>query len=213
METETPQILEPVLHARTVQALLEQQADIKVLDVRTPAEFESAHIAGAYNVPLDTLAEHGVELHRNVQQPVVLVCRSGQRARQADVALRRSGMANLHVLDGGVLGWQGAGFPLRHGAQRWSLERQVRLVAGSIVVAGALGGLLITPALTLVAAMVGAGLTFSAATDTCAMGTLLGKLPYNRRSSCDVGAMVQALTSGESSDIGFIASPRSAELG
>jgi hypothetical protein len=81
------------------------------------------------------------------------------------------------------------------------------------VLAGTLGGLLIAPAITLVAAMVGAGLTCSAATDTCAVGMLLGKLPYNRRSSCDVGAMVRALTSGESSDIGFVVPRRSPELG
>jgi rhodanese-related sulfurtransferase len=193
----TPEPLTPVVNASTVRQLLEDNADIRLLDVRTPGEFETIHVPGAYNVPLDTLAEHAEELHRNVRQPVVLICRSGDRARKADAALRRSGMENLHVLDGGIVRWETEGHPVRVGPKRWGLERQVRLVAGSLVLASTLAGLLVAPPVAWIAVFVGAGLTFSAVTDTCTMAMLLAKLPYNRPATCDVSAMVRALsTSG-----------------
>jgi rhodanese-related sulfurtransferase len=183
------------------------RATVRVLDVRTPAEFEASHIAGSYNVPLDTLGEHAPELTARVQEEVVLVCRSGGRARQAESALRESGMARLHVLEGGMSAWEAAGLDVVRGASsRWPLERQVRLAAGVLVLAGVLGGALLTPWLYAVAGFVGAGLTFAGLTDWCGMARLLGRLPYNRRSSCDVGEMVAALKRGA-------ASPAAAQAG
>ncbi len=101
--------------------------------MRTPGEFETAHIAGAYNVPLDLLREHRDEIITHLDEEVVLVCRSGQRAAQAEQTLRTAGLANVHILDGGITAWEAQGFAVNRGAQRWDLERQVRLVAGSIV--------------------------------------------------------------------------------
>ena len=113
----------------------------RVLDVRTPGEFETAHIAGAYNVPLDLLREHRDEIIRHLDEDVVLVCRSGQRAAQAEETLRNAGLANVHILDGGITAWEAKGFAVNRGAQRWDLERQVRLVAGSIVLTSILGSI------------------------------------------------------------------------
>jgi rhodanese-related sulfurtransferase len=87
--------------------------ETRLLDVRTPGEFEAEHIEGAYNVPLDTLAEHGAELRAGITGPVVLVCRSGQRARKAEAALQAAGMDNLYVLDGGMSAWTATGQPVR----------------------------------------------------------------------------------------------------
>jgi rhodanese-related sulfurtransferase len=180
-----------------VRRLLDR-GEVRLLDVRTPAEFESVHIPGAYNVPLGTLAEHGEELRRHVDGPVVLVCRSGSRARQAEEALREIGMTQLHVLDGGMEAWERAGFPVRRGErQRWGLERQVRLVAGSLVLLSVLAGVFVARPLVWIAAMVGAGLVFSAVTNTCGLALLLAKLPYNRGATCDVRDMVRALAAGE----------------
>src|SRR5688572_5004204 len=123
----------PVLALADLTRLLRERPDTRLLDVRTPGEFEAEHIAGAYNVPLDTLGEHGAEIRAAVAEPVVLVCRSGQRARKAEAALRTAGMTNLHVLDGGMTGWSAAGLPVRRAAQRMSLERQVRIAAGALV--------------------------------------------------------------------------------
>lgn len=175
--------------AATLERLLSEDADIRVLDVRTPAEFGSVHIPGAYNVPLDTLAEHAAELERHVTEPVMLVCRSGTRASQACDKLATTGMANLHILDGGMQSWDDGRRPVRRGRQRWDLERQVRLVAGSLVVAGIAGSLFV-PKVKYLSGFVGAGLTIAALTNTCAMGMALAKLPYNRSVGCDVERVV-----------------------
>jgi rhodanese-related sulfurtransferase len=185
--------LDPRVDAPTLTRLLAEDADVRVLDVRTPAEFESAHIPGAYNVPLDTLAEHAADLERHVDEPVVLVCRSGARAERACDQLATTGMANLHILDGGMQSWDDGQRPVRRGRQRWDLERQVRLVAGSLVLAGIVGSLFV-PELKYLAGFVGAGLTFAALTNTCAMGMVLAKLPYNRSAGCDVDRVVRDLT-------------------
>lgn len=157
----------------------ENDNDLLVLDVRTPAEFETAHIEGSYNVPLDTLKEHREQISSHLDQEVVLVCRSGARAQQADTALSTAGLGNLHVLQGGITAWQSAGHSVVEGAQRWDLERQVRLVAGSVVLSSVLASALV-PQTKWLAAGIGGGLTFAALSNTCAMGSMLMKLPYNK---------------------------------
>jgi rhodanese-related sulfurtransferase len=186
----------PVLSPSGLDELLREGADIRLLDVRTPGEYEAVHIAGAYNVPLDTLGEHAAEIRAHVDEPVVLVCQSGARARRAEEALRAAGMPQLHVLDGGINGWVAAGQPVRRGAARLSLERQVRMAAGTLAAAGGFLALLVNPLFALLPAFVGSGLVFAGVTDTCAMGMLLAKLPYNRAASCDVDVMVRALATG-----------------
>ena len=170
--------------------------ETRLLDVRTPGEFEAEHIDGAYNVPLDTLSEHGPEIRAGVAAPVVLVCRSGQRARKAEEALKAAGMDNLYVLDGGMNAWGAAGQPVHRGAPRMSLERQVRIAAGTLAATGGFLALFVNPLFAAIPAFVGSGLVFAGVTDTCAMGMLIAKLPYNRPASCDVPAMVRALTTG-----------------
>jgi len=186
----------PVLTPAELARLRAARPETRLLDVRTPGEFEAEHIAGAYNVPLDTLGEHGPEIRAGVADPVVLVCRSGQRARKAEEALKAAGMTNLHVLDGGMAAWTAAGQPVRRGAPRMSLERQVRIAAGAMAATGGFLALFVNPLFAALPAFVGSGLVFAGVTDTCAMGMLIAKLPHNRPASCDVPAMVRALTTG-----------------
>jgi rhodanese-related sulfurtransferase len=181
--------------AEAVADLLARPAPPTILDVRTPAEFASVHIPSSLNVPLDLLPEHASTISAVIGEPVVLVCRSGARARQAERALRTADLPRLHVLDGGLIAWEAAGLPVNRGRQRWSLERQVRGVAGTLVLVGALGGLLVWPPLGLLATGVGAGLALSAITDTCGMALMLGKLPYNRGAGCDVSAVLRDVAS------------------
>lgn len=182
----------PTFDATTLRARRDD-ADLRIVDVRTPAEFETAHIPGAYNVPLANLAEHRSELAAHVSETVVLVCQSGGRARDAEQRLAEAGMANVHVLEGGMSAWLRADGDVVRGRQRWSLERQVRLVAGAIVLTSVVASIAVPP-LKWVAGGVGGGLTFAALTDTCAMGALLAKLPYNRgAATCDVAAVVDEL--------------------
>jgi rhodanese-related sulfurtransferase len=163
----------------------------RLVDVRTPAEFEAVHIAGSYNVPLDLLQEHRAEFAEHLDD-VILVCRSGQRAKTAEETLRQAGLSNVHILEGGVTAWQAQGFDVRRGTPKWDLERQVRLVAGSIVLTGVLGSVAV-PKLKWLSAAIGAGLATAAITNTCAMGMLLAKLPYNRGPGCDAESIVKQL--------------------
>ncbi|SCF03441.1 Rhodanese-related sulfurtransferase [Micromonospora coriariae] len=183
------------LDAAALCELIDSGRAPRVLDVRTPAEFETAHIPGSYNVPLDMLKEHRAELRNHLDEDVVLVCRSGARATQAEQALAQTGLPNLKVLDGGILAWQAANAPVNQGKPRWDLERQVRLVAGSIVLVSVLASVAV-PGAKWVAGFIGAGLTFAAVTNTCAMGMLLGTLPYNRGASCDLDTIVGQLRDG-----------------
>jgi rhodanese-related sulfurtransferase len=180
------------IDSQDLRERLGSTAPPRVLDVRTPGEFETAHIAGAYNVPLDLLREHRDEIVSHLHEDVVLVCRSGQRAAQAQETLRAAGLRNVHILDGGITAWETEGFAVNGGAQRWDLERQVRLVAGATVLASILASIA-TPKLKWVAAAIGGGLTFASLTNTCTMGMALSKLPYNRGATCDAQAVVAQL--------------------
>lgn len=176
-----------------LQELLDSANPPRLIDVRTPAEFETLHIDGSYNVPLDLLREHRDDIAGHLDQQVVLICRSGQRAAQAEQALREAGLTNVHFLGGGITGWEAHGFALNRGAQRWDLERQVRLVAGLIVAVSVLASAFV-PFLEWIAFAIGAGLTVAALTNTCAMGMLLARLPYNRRVvTCDAVTIVDQL--------------------
>jgi rhodanese-related sulfurtransferase len=179
------------IDARLLHEMQESGRAPRLIDVRTPAEFETAHIPGSYNVPLDLLREHRGEFAEHLED-VVLVCRSGQRASTAEQTLRSQGLDNVHILQGGITAWQAAGLEVRHGTEKWELERQVRLVAGSLVLAGILSSVAV-PKLKWLSAGIGAGLATAAVTNTCAMGMLLARLPYNRGPRCDADAIVRQL--------------------
>lgn len=182
----------PVVSADELRGLLASPNPPRVLDVRTPGEFETTHIAGSYNVPLDLLREHRDEIRSHLDDQVVLVCQSGQRAAQAEDALRTAGLGNVHILDGGIGAWETQGFAVNRGARRWDLQRQVRFVAGTIVALSILASILI-PGFKWVAFVMGAGLSITAVTNTCLMGMMLAKLPYNRGPACDAESVVAQL--------------------
>ncbi|MFE9096996.1 rhodanese-like domain-containing protein [Streptomyces sp. NPDC007264] len=175
-----------------LQELINRGDGPRMLDVRTPGEFRTVHIPGAYNVPLDTLREHRDELLNHLDQDVVLICRSGARAAQAEQALAEAGLPNLRVLDGGMMAWEVSGAPVNRGPARWDLERQVRLVAGSVVLVSGVVGLFV-PGVHLIGTFMGAGLTFAALSNTCAMGMMLSKLPYNRGPRTDIRTVIASL--------------------
>ncbi|MHA7155986.1 rhodanese-like domain-containing protein [Arthrobacter sp. TMN-50] len=159
---------------------IQEHQDLVVIDVRSAAEFESMHIRGSYNVPLPLLSEHTDELAARLGSRVVLVCHSGARAEQARQRLGGSGISTAYVLAGGVPGFAAANGNVVHGKARWDLERQVRLSAGSLVILGLAGGRFVSPKIRLLAGVIGTGLTFSAATNTCAMGRAISAMPWNK---------------------------------
>ena len=155
---------------------------IDLLDVRTPVEFRELHAAHARNVPLDRLDPAAVMQARNgsKDEPLYVICRSGSRGRQACEKFLAAGFPNVVNVEGGTLAWAECGLPVVRGQKAISLERQVRMAAGLLVLLGALLGWLVHPALVGLAAFVGAGLVFAGITDTCGMGMLLARMPWNQ---------------------------------
>jgi rhodanese-related sulfurtransferase len=168
------------IDAATLREWLDQPNKVTVIDVRTPAEFETARINGSVNIPLNLIEKQTGRVAERLHRDVVLVCQSGTRATQGRQRLAGVGADRLHVLDGGVGAFEAAGGGLVRGRPRWALERQVRLAVGSLVLSSLVAGMR-RPRARLLAGGVAAGLTISALTDTCAMGRVLGALPYNRR--------------------------------
>ena len=176
----------------TLRELVAADGGPRLIDVRTPGEFAAGHIAGSYNVPLGLLREHRGELRHHLDEAVVLICRSGNRAAQAEQALAEAGLPNLRLLAGGIAAWEAEGAPVRRPQPHWDLERQVRLVAGALVLVAVLVGVAVPP-VTWLAAVIGGGLTLAALTNTCLMGMLLAKLPYNRGPRATFQTVVTAL--------------------
>lgn len=158
---------------------LAAEPEAVVLDVRSPGEFRGIHIPGAVNVPLDTVDPAKLADHRG--KSLVLVCQSGIRARTAASRLSDAGFQPLFVLEGGTQAWAAAGNPVeRSGGGAISIERQVRIGAGSLVLAGVVLGVFVNPLFLGLSAFVGAGLVFAGVTDWCGMGLLLARAPWNR---------------------------------
>ena len=155
---------------------------IDLIDVRTPVEFREVHVELARNVPLDRLDPEAVAQARNgsKDEPLYLICRSGSRGRQACEKFLAAGFTNVVNVEGGTLACVEAGLPVVRGKKAISLERQVRIAAGSLVLLGVLLGWLVHPALYGLSAFIGAGLVFAGITDTCGMGMMLARMPWNQ---------------------------------
>ena len=160
--------------------------EVELLDVRTPVEFREVHVEFATNVPLDRLEPDTVKRDRNgsSERPLYVICRSGNRADQACQKLEAAGVPSVNV-EGGTLAWDAAGLPVVRGKKAISLERQVRIAAGFLVLLGATLGYFVHPAWIGLSAFVGAGLMFAGITDTCGMAMMLARMPWNQVSlSC-----------------------------
>ena len=168
----------------TPQRLAELRASgtcIELVDVRTPAEFREVHVDFARNVPLDRLDAEAIcqQPTGSTIQPLYVICRSGGRGKQACEKLVAAGL-NVVNVEGGTLAWEAAGLPVVRGKKTISLERQVRIVAGSIVLLGSVLALTVHPYFAGLSAFIGAGLMFAGITDTCGMGMLLARMPWNQ---------------------------------
>lgn len=159
---------------------------IDLVDVRSPVEYREVHAEQARSVPLDTLDPRAVMASRGdaARGPLYLICRSGGRSRKAAEAFQEAGFDDVASVEGGTLAWERAGLPVVRGEKTVSLERQVRIAAGSLVALGTALGVLVHPAFLGLPAFIGAGLVFSGVTDTCGMAMILARLPCIR-AACD----------------------------
>jgi rhodanese-related sulfurtransferase len=158
---------------------------VQLIDVRTPAEFREVHAVGARSVPLDRLDPAAFPQSGPGTAPLYVICRTGSRGRKACERLIAAGRTEVANVEGGTLAWAVAGLPVVRGKKAISLERQVRIAAGSLVLIGVGLGVLVHPYLLGIAGFVGAGLVFSGMTDTCGMGLLLARMPWNRADGQD----------------------------
>ncbi len=169
-----------------LQKLLTAHPNLPLLDVRTPVEFAEVHVPQARSVPLDEINPKELAGSGKIRkdQPVYLICRSGQRATRAAEKFAKEGFPEPVVIAGGTLGWIEANLPVVRGQSKViSLERQVRIVAGSLVFTGVTLGWLVHPGFFGLSAFVGAGLVFAGITDFCGMGLLLAKAPWNKKAT------------------------------
>ncbi len=157
---------------------------VALLDVRTPAEHAEVHVPVVHLMPLDRLDADRLASEPTFKKdmPIYLLCKGGGRATQAAEKLEKSGFTQCCVVEGGTQASTDAGLPVeRSGRKVMSLERQVRVAAGTLVLAGIVLGTWVHPGFYGLSAFVGAGLIFAGLTDWCGMGLLLGRMPWNQR--------------------------------
>lgn len=166
------------IDAEALKSLIERRSDVVLLDVRSPGEFASVHIDESRNVPLDVLHGHVGDVVGRVEGPVAVICAQGVRSEEAGQALSAAGAPDVRVLAGGIHAWEANGGKVVRGQGRWAMDRQVRLLAGSLTLVGVLASV-VRPKTKWLAAAIGGGLTYSAVSNSCAMAKVLGYLPYN----------------------------------
>ena len=169
---------------RQLQDRIQQGQKLHLLDVRTPAEHAEVHVPGVHLASLDRLdAAKLASLNGFAKdQPLYIFCRTGNRAKQAAEKLEKSGYQQCHVVEGGTMAWAEAGLPVNRGTSNViSLERQVRIAAGTIVLTGVLLAHFVNPAFIWLSGFIGAGLAFAGITDWCGMGMFIARMPWNQR--------------------------------
>ncbi len=168
-----------------INELLDAGGECQVIDVREFSEFNSERIADAQLMPLSNFEKHADEIDHS--KPVYLMCRSGNRAEKAAAKLSAKGFTDIHVIQGGMTAWTGANLPIvKGGSKVWSLERQVRFTAGSLVLLGVVLGFVYSPYIFILSGFIGAGLVFAAVTDTCGMAMVLARMPWNQSRGADM---------------------------
>jgi len=156
---------------------------IHLVDVRSPAEFHAVHAVGAILSPLDALNPRQLaqRLDLSSNSPVALLCASGNRAKKAAEKFLAEGIPNCLVVEGGTQAWEAAGLPAIKGKGVISIERQVRIGAGAMILAGVLLGHFVHTGWYFLSGFVGCGLIFAGVTDWCGMGLFLAKMPWNQK--------------------------------
>jgi rhodanese-related sulfurtransferase len=160
----------------------QQEGTIELIDVRTPLEFREVHASAARNVPLDSIHPTSLMQSRNgsSDDPLFIICRGGARGEQACQRFIEAGYHNVINVEGGTQAWEACGLPVVRGKKAVSLERQVRIAAGAIVLVSGLLAITVNPWFAAIAAAVGGGLALAGITDSCMMGMMLAKMPWNQ---------------------------------
>ncbi|MFC1624655.1 MBL fold metallo-hydrolase [Candidatus Omnitrophota bacterium] len=168
-----------MISPREARDLITKDTEVKFLDVRSVLEYADAHIKDSLNAPIDTLASR-IEEIRHQNKKYIVFCRTGNRSPMAADMLIQSGIHGVKVMEGGMLRWQKERLPVIKGISGISLERQVRIIAGSFILTGILLSLFLNKAFIIISIFAACSLIYAGLTDNCLMGMLLMKLPYNK---------------------------------
>ncbi|MEW8000525.1 MAG: rhodanese-like domain-containing protein [Candidatus Thiodiazotropha endolucinida] len=172
-----------------------QGKKIDLLDVRTGMEYGSGHIPGAKQLALDeisdeSLIEHLGDPKERDHASIYITCQSGFRAQQAAEQLYESGYQNLVFVDGGTEGWEQAGLPMQRCGRVISMERQVQIAIGSLLLLKVIFGFTLHELFFLAGALIGLGLIMAGVTRWCGMARLVAIMPWNRNNNCTEKALV-----------------------
>ena len=168
---------------------LKSDAHVTLLDVRSPAEYRSGHIPGASLAPLDELKGQDLSDLTNgaglrADNPIYLTCQAGVRADQAAKVLHEAGLAHLTLVQGGTEAWQKAGLPVKRCGSALSVERQVQIAVGSLLILKVVFGFTVHELFFVAGAVIGTGLITAGLTRWCGMARLIARMPWNRRREC-----------------------------
>ena len=172
----------PTITPRLLDKLRAEGKFIELIDVRTSLEYREIHVAFARNIPLIQLDPQAIVLSRKGQadEPLYVICRSGARGQKACEKLQAAGIANIINVEGGTLAWAESGLPVIRGKKAISLERQVRITIGLLVILGAVLAWLVDPVWIGLSAFMGAGLVYAGVFDSCPLAMIMARMPWNR---------------------------------
>lgn len=158
----------------------------QIIDVRSPAEFDSGHLPGAVNIPMEAIASRLDDI--DLSAPTVLVCQSGTRAGVVCESVGHR-FENVAVLEGGTKEWiaQG-GSVVRTTRSGLSLMAQSLLGAGIMNLVGVLLAVMVHPAWIGLNAFVSVGLILAGSTGFCMMAIVLSKMPWNKKPMGELAA-------------------------
>ena len=163
----------------------QKNTDLCIVDVRTTAEVQAESLPNCIHIPLHDLTPERLqaELSTRGQPPtsIYLLCQAGRRAEMAADQLKGKVSPELCIIEGGMNAVKQSQIPITQTRKQvMSLERQVRIAAGFLVLTGVVLGTWVNPLAYGLSGFVGAGLTFAGITDTCLMGMLIARMPWNK---------------------------------
>jgi rhodanese-related sulfurtransferase len=164
---------------------------VELIDVRTPAEFASVHAECARNVPLHNLDPQSIMAARNgsAHLPLYVICKGGGRSKQACQKFLDAGFSNVVNVEGGTDAWVQAGLPVKKsGRKAMAIDRQMRILAGTLILLGIILSVLVHPGFQGLSAFIGGGLIFAGVTDCCPMMNVIAKMPWNQAPAADCNA-------------------------
>lgn len=158
---------------------------IRIVDVRSASEFASGHIPTAMNIPDDEVLGRLADI--GSPDSLLFVCQSGMRS---EIVCRKLSdrYPEAVMLDGGTDTWIAAGQPVvKTSTASWSLERQVRLTVGTIVIIASILALTVSPLWAALCLFMAAGMVFAAVSNICLMAMGFKYLPWNNAAPAPQG--------------------------